>query len=199
MSKAKEIRDQRVFRYAARILGVWERATANDVLEGNKWYEDAHAYIERLAVAAHVSVETVAGVVAALSPRTPWATNKVWAERLVKDYASGSSVPSSVGTGDNRNKAWRILWGGEAPLSVLGGQKVTAFYRNLTGDEDAVTVDVWAARAAEGDEVTTTDKSIRGTRYEDIAQAYRIVADVVGVTPRHLQATVWVAIRGKAD
>lgn len=104
-------------------------------------------------------------------------------------------APIVAGLPDNRQKAWRIAHG-EDPNVVLRGPKVRAFFANITGDHDSVTVDVWAARAAED---TRIDNSPSGARYAAIARAYQLAAVKRGVSPREMQAAVWVHIRGAAE
>jgi hypothetical protein len=77
----------------------------------------------------------------------------------------------------------------------MGGEKTRAFYANILGDQNAVAVDVWAARAAEG---YRDKRAPKGKRYAAIADAYRDAADHRGLSPRDLQACVWVSIRGRA-
>jgi S-adenosylmethionine:diacylglycerol 3-amino-3-carboxypropyl transferase len=76
----------------------------------------------------------------------------------------------------------------------LNGPKTVAFWRNITGDLDAVTVDVWAARAATGDR--SRDR-VTAKQYQTIAAAYRAAADIVGANPRDVQAAVWVHTRNQ--
>jgi hypothetical protein len=74
---------------------------------------------------------------------------------------------------------------------------VNAFARNIAGDLDAVTIDMWAFAAACGD---LADKYLaRAGSYETVANAYRIAAKRFGIKPAQMQAIVWVAIRGRAD
>jgi hypothetical protein len=82
-------------------------------------------------------------------------------------------------------------------LSVLNGPKVRAFYSNIMGDTDAVTVDTWAVRVATGRTGKHAEWTI-GTkrRYAAVADAYRRAAVILGVDPRTVQAATWVAARG---
>lgn len=91
-----------------------------------------------------------------------------------------------------RRQAWSIAHGAD-PLDVLNGPKVRRFYLNITGDHSVVTVDVWAARAA------GVDGKLTGARYLAVERAYQNAARIVGMTPRDLQAAVWVHTRGSAD
>lgn len=173
-----------------RILAEWRAASADDLAAGLEWYARA----ERAAadVAPH-NPTMGAAIIAALSPRNRWSVNVAQAARVALAAACGFDCPA-VSTGGNRAKAWRIALG-EPAADILRGPKVRAFFANITGDDDAVTVDVWAARAAEG--VKRSDAP-SGRRYALIARAYRDVADALGVPPRHVQAAVWCHVRGSA-
>ena len=78
------------------------------------------------------------------------------------------------------------------PLGTFGGPKTRAFARNISGDREAVTVDVWACRVAGIDETKLSRVGV----YEAVAQAYRDAASVKGVDPATMQATTWVTARG---
>lgn len=173
-----------------RILAAFRDATAADLAAGLEWYGRA----ERAAadIAPH-DPTTGAAIIAALSPRNRWNVNVSQAVRVALAAACGFDCPA-VSTGGNRAKAWRIA-SGESPAAILRGPKVRAFFANITGDDHAVTVDVWAARAAEG--VKRADAP-SGRRYALIARAYRDAAETLGVAPRHVQAAVWVHVRASA-
>ena len=178
--------------YVDRILTAYDAADPADAAAGLAWYERAEATMRDIAARTGASRTAAAGVTAALSPRTPWARNLSIAEETLAAARDGRPAPS-VGTRANVRKAWAIANGAD-PDAVLGGPKVTAFYANLTGDPDRVTVDVWAARAAGADPDRLTDK-----RRRELRDAYRIAAEARGISPRALQAAVWVAVRGAAD
>lgn len=158
------------------------------------WYRVGGSTAARLGRTYGVSKSTAAGVIAALSPLQTWKGNVGAAERILSAMAAGETSPPKVGLGRNVAKAWRIA-SGERPLSVLSGDKVRRFYRNLMGDLSAVTVDRWAARAC-GVPDTYPSTSARYARCE---MAYREAAAVVDLAPAELQAIVWVAIRGAAE
>ena len=175
----------------ANLLTAYDNASAADANEGAAWYADAQAFARALAAGSVLSVQHAAGVIAALSPRVRWDTNMRGAAAIVDAAIRGDVQPVVGGLPTNREKAWRIA-NGESPEQILGGQKVRAFYANIMGDEDSVTVDVWAARAALGE---YNNESIPARMYEAIADAYRLAADARGVSPMVMQATVWVYTR----
>lgn len=141
-----------------------------------------------------LTVSTCAGVIAALSPRVRWAQNIEYAWAVVRHRALGfESVPPVLPVfSRNRWAAWRIATG-ERPLSVLGGLKVRSFYRNIMGDAQAVTVDVWAGRAAGLERVSFTAR-----QYALISRAYREAASTLGMRASDTQAAAWVVARGSA-
>lgn len=178
----------------ARIVKAWHASTADDLAAGIAWYDVARADAARIAGLYGLSVEQAAGIIAALSPRNRWSVNVSQAERVAAAAAMGAECPA-VSTGDNRKKAWactRVI----DPLDVLTGPKVRRFYQNIIGDQSAVTVDVWAARLAEGE---NNENAPRGRRYDLIESAYVTAAAIIGdVSPRDVQAATWIHIRGAA-
>lgn len=174
-----------------RVDGWLSAATAHDLAMGISWYDRAQMMAEEMAEESGLSIRACAGVIAALSPRQQWATNIAQARQLVMAAAAGESEPPAVGTMANRRKAWRIA-NGEDPSTVLGGSKVRAFFANIMGDTESVTVDAWAARAAEGRD--NPNAPVR-RRYELLAESFRRVAERRGMTPRDVQAAVWTVYR----
>lgn len=182
--------------YTERILAAYDSAEPEAIAAGLAWYDRAERTMSAMARYYGVSRQTAAGVVAALSPRVRWAPNLEAAERILSAATRGASEPPVNGYPANRAKAWSIANGAD-PDAVLGGPKVTAFYANLTGDPDRVTVDVWAARGAGldmPDGRTLTPRTMR-----ELHAAYVNAAERRGITARALQAAVWVAVRGKAN
>lgn len=182
--------------YTERILAVYDAAGPEATAAGLVWYERAESAMAELAERHSVDRRTAAGVTAALSPRVPWTTkhgkrpNLEAADRMLAAAGAGQPEPIVNGTTANRRKAWTIANGAD-PETVLGGPKVTAFYANLTGDPDRVTVDMWAAIAA-----GVNPERLSPSRRRDLRSAYAIAAAMRGVTPRQFQAAVWVAVRG---
>ena len=182
----------------ARIVHAFDNASASDMAEGERWYDTARLTAAALAAGTNLSVEQAAGVIAALSPRVRWETNVAAAARMISDAGRTKRMPSVAGYNRNCEKAWAIA-NGASPFDVLGGPKVTAFHANICGDENAVTIDVWAARAAEG---VTNMRAPSGKRYTALADAYRMAARARNVSPMVMQATVWVYVRrifGRGD
>ena len=175
----------------ARILNAYDRASASDMADGERWYETARITADALAAGTGLTTEQAAGVIAALSPRVRWETNVKAAAMIIAAARRTSVRPYVAGYSANIEKAWKIANGGD-PEKILGGPKVTSFFANICGDEESVTCDVWAARAAEG---VSNKYAPSGKRYTLLANAYRMAASARDVSPMIMQATVWVFTR----
>lgn len=193
-ARARKSDNLSVDEMAARLLNYWHNAKEWMREAGASWYLSAQEWAEGQARETGVSVVLVAGVIAAYSPQTRWIDNLIDADNHIRGKALRTGV-----MGSNVKRATNVMAMG---LPGLGkGPKTAAFARNILGDTDAVTVDVWAARAAFG----TMDKQLASQMlgwvgaYDMVADAYRKAAAEAGVSASTMQAAVWIAIRGKAD
>jgi hypothetical protein len=181
----------------ARIRSAFLAATPAERAEGKAWYPHALRQAEIIAAdSGAVTTAQAVGIIAALSPRIFWRTNVAAARAVAFAVARGDSDCPRVQTEERKAAAWSIARSPGHPLEILSGPKVRAFFANISGDERAVTVDAWAARASEG---TDDPPGLTLKRYGAIADAYREAADALGEPPREVQATVWIAIRGKGN
>ena len=71
-------------------------------------------------------------------------------------------------------------------FNALKGMKTNSFARNIAGDENAVTIDVWMMRAA-----GLNSDSPNKTQYKELSQAVTDVAIEYRMTPRAMQALIW--------
>lgn len=167
------------------ILVAYHSASAKDRQDGMSWFNDA------LALSTELSPDDPrrgAGVLAALSPMTAWPLNR---RKAILLFESGQTygIPDSV------DKAMRI-YNGESPLDVLRGPKVTAFYDNIVGNRNTVTVDRHAFDVAYGypgaylgmGKGKVPPIALR----REVGHAYVDSARVIGIAPAELQAIVWV-------
>lgn len=170
----------------ARILRTFDRATSSDVESGARWYDEAGQLACELS-GGDVTVEHAAVVIAHLSPRTTWARNVASAVELIHH---GEKLAGVIGT--NYERAARSLELVD-PFESFGptAPKTLSFARNIAGDREAVTVDVWAMRVANLDETLLGRKGA----YDAVAHAYRVAARRRGVDPATMQATTWVVAR----
>ncbi len=175
-----------------RILGYVNAAFLDDAAydAGMNWYATVRTMAWELAAEYRVDYETVAYVIAATSPRTMWSFNVKHARAIL----AGEEMPSGA---LKANHARGVAVYNYGIRHIGNGPKVNAFARNIVGDEDCVTIDMWAFLAACGD-LPAFMLARRGS-YEMVSDAYRIAAEKFGISPAQMQAVVWVAIRGRAD
>jgi len=185
--------EARVTEYAREIAARLDRATPAQYESALTWYADAREIAVTIADTLGVSVPAGAGILSALSPRCPWARNVA----LALDYAHGREVRT---LGDHVAKCDAIVAldrAGSDPLAVFGdtSPKTGPFARNIAGDLDSVTVDIWALRAA-GISDRAAPTTVQG---REIRAAYARVARDRGLSPAVGQALAWIVERGGAE
>ena len=184
-------------KYIRCITDAYAEVSLKDLRAGIAWYDRA----AQTARAIHPDVLIGAGVLAALSPRTDWKHNKMYAERVCRYALDGAEYPPPCSTYSRLDKAWRIaqLENPSIPaiLAILRGPKTCRFFRNIIGDENAVTIDVWSKRIATGGKDESAPKP--GHDYDSLEQAYQIAGARLGISPCHLQAALWCHVRGSAE
>lgn len=182
---AVKVDPKRVARYARAYGRTVEGFTAAELEAAAQWYGDAHSVaLEMVAMRPEWTVEHASAIIAAFSPRCRWSTNVAHAV----EYAAGGR-PRCLGNNLRMADAAAVHGFG-----ALRGPKTNAFARNIAGDVDAVTVDVWMMRAAGLD--TDTPNL---TQYAELSAAVRKVARRLGVDPSTAQALIWIRYRGSAN
>lgn len=173
------------------ILHTYGKATSDQVEDGMSWYRDAHNVCLRMALSHDITVEQAAGIIASLSPLTPWMRNLQLAEMLLDE--PGERLPTLQGSAA---KASAILSGSD-PWAVLTSQKVRAFFEGIlyNGATDAVCVDRHALSVAHGGTVPKQQQGMTPKQYGAIAAAYVDAASQVGIPAAKLQAITWVTWR----
>jgi hypothetical protein len=173
-----------------RILATFDRATVADIEAGATWYDEAREFSVALGNRSGHGVEHAAAVIAHLSPRTTWTRNVVGAEMLLIHGERGEGI-----MGREFAKAYDSLDVDDDLLETTfgpGSRKTLRFFRNILGDVESVTVDVWAARAAGVDEHLLGRVGV----YDAVEVAYQRAARRRSVEPATMQATCWVVVRG---
>lgn len=188
------------------ILAVLFQASEVEVQEGKAWYSNAFEICKAISLSYNVpgGIDTVAAVIAALSPNNRWERNVRDAESLIRVYTLGGELDAIKVSSysKNKDKAIRILRG-ELPLDVLGGNKVRAFYQCIAGkNSEAVCVDGHAYSIWIGQRVTTTKTpKISDKLYEQISSDYIRAAQVVNAATNscynaaQVQAITWIVWR----
>ena len=185
-----------------RLYGLYDHSTERERIDGLFWYDNAREHVEHRSTLYGLPTQTVAGILAALSPNTTWDNN-------LKDLDAMLGISALVGTGPeleaevvvttyraNRAKALRILRG-ESPEGVLTGPrafKVPIFYRNIIGDWSVPCIDSHAINAWFGYRRTGGKLSAVPVRtLRRITHDYTVASHKKGLTPAEFQAIIWVS------
>jgi hypothetical protein len=175
-------------------------ASPSDRHDGLHWYDDARRFATETATQFELPVNVVAGVIAVLSPRQGWKRNKDLAYTVCEMYSQGFEMPSESDLGcfrANIVKAWGLLTEyhneGFDPFLYVRGPKVTAFYRNILGDSNVITLDTHALHAWFGN--TERKGQFSAKEKAQASDDYATVAKQCGITPSQAQAIVWVVWR----
>lgn len=179
------------------VTRVYRTATPAQVIEGLNWYKVAYDFCLDLSTRYATTIEVVAGMVAATSPQQSWGSNKAIVRRA---FETGSVTGTFTNACD---KATRIM-NGEAPLDVLGGDKVRAFYAGIisAGMTDVVCIDRHAMAVATNGNGDVKILSRKGV-YDSVADCYVKAAKIVSkeagtkVSPAQVQAITWVVWRNR--
>jgi hypothetical protein len=176
-----------------RIVTTYLEATAEQAEEGAAWYADAGSVVDDLARVGGITREHAAAVVSHLSPRTSWTRNVTGAWSLV----TSGTAPTCLRANVHRARA---ALRSSCPLDTFGptAPKTRRFARNILGDRDAVTVDVWAVRTALGTRSDPEALLRRVGVYDAVEHAYRLAARRLGTDPTTVQATCWIVERGRS-
>jgi len=139
------------------------------------WYTKCRAEIEKRY---GNDADLFCNLLAATSPRKQVKANWRLAERIYKSYKVGN-VDLSGTLPAHRNNIMHALAGEE-----LSGRKVIAFAKNLCGNLDVVTVDIWIMRYFGFDKLTDTI-------YSFIENIIKQMAAVYHMRPAEMQAELW--------
>lgn len=159
------------------------------------WYQEAHDFACELEITTGVKLDIVCQVIAILSPAVSWELNKKDAHNLLQCYESNLANKLKVSTyGANKDKALSVA--NELLTLQPTAMKTYAFYTNIltAGQNDNVTVDRHAYKAlhniAKGGSVRPSKKE-----YEELEEAYQILAKEHNLTPPQFQAVAWIAYK----
>ena len=173
-----------------RIVRTLNKADAVTVREGMEWYDEARQLTVKLSLMSEYTTAQVAAAMAHLSPRLRWNQNV----EAITDLVLYGTLPAYVMQGPAK-RACKALVAAE-PMNTFGkrAKKTLAFARNINGDVNAVTVDVWIMQVVG---ISEDQLKLTGV-YDAVAHAYRLAAKRRGFTPAQLQAITWIVVRGSA-
>lgn len=148
-------------------------ASDQEISDGLSFYPGAHGLCRLFSSISGVPVHRVAGIYAALSPMNGWLSN---VSNVLDILRLGEKATVNT-TKINKSKALRMLQG-EEPETVLGGRKVSSFYRGIAHPDqlDHIPVDRHLLNLALGIKETENIRlrSIASSTdiYERVYQAY---------------------------
>lgn len=175
----------------ANLRTVLAQATDTEQSDGLAWYLDAYALAYEISGGQPC---IGAGIIAALSPATPWHENVAGAR-----YVAATGEPWHIQSALFNARAIDCRKGDQGPLTILRGPKVRAFYRNVSDPlrVGPVVIDrhafsILIGRPLAESALKALDR--RGIR-QWAAAIYRAVARDEMLLPQELQAIVWLAWR----
>jgi len=174
-----------------RIVRTLNKADAVTVREGMEWYDEARQLTVKLSLLSEYTTAQVAAAMAHLSPRLRWNQNV----EAITELVLHGTLPAYIMQGPAK-RARKALVATE-PMNTFGkrAKKTLAFARNINGDVNAVTVDVWIMQVVG---ISEDQLKLTGV-YDAVAHAYRLAAKRRGFTPAQLQAITWIVVRGSAN
>jgi len=173
---------------------LFEYAKKMELLEdGRLWYHKAKHEIDTISAISGIDRQTIAAIIAVLSPRTEWEHNLDAAYQLIvnknKQFYRGFKT--------NLRKALKIL---KTKNLELKGYKVNCFYKNLLGNLDEITIDshMIAAYYFPHDKMDDMKQIIKWhfakvERQEKFRQEIKRLAEKYGYKPAEMQAIIWLA------
>lgn len=192
------------------IIATYFQSNALDRQVGATWYNNAYGVCVTLGEKYGFHPNTVAGVIAALSPNNKWERNVEDAEAMLRAYCYEIAWQNVkvCSYSANKDKAISIielmLDSDENICKVLRGNKTIAFYNCIAkdGDSDTPCIDghaynIWNGSVTNLKEVPAMSD---GT-FRKIQDAYRDAAKIISqVTGSHhsaaqVQAITWVTYR----
>jgi hypothetical protein len=183
-------------RFMDNILQCYQESSDVEKREGNTWYQQANEWCQQKAKKYNVKIETVVGIVAALSPACGVEQNLIDANNILKSNNPSEVIVTSYG--QNKAKAIKIKEG-QNPLDVLGGRKVKAFYDNMLNPESSnlCCVDRHALCIALGRPLTESERNEwnQERKHEIVENSFITVATAIGIKPHQLQAATWISYR----
>ena len=189
-------------RIVKNILSFYSLASLQELKDGREWYTEANEFAKQLANRFNITIQQVAGVIAATSPQTAWDVNKTFAVSFLLRPAKFSKKSAC-----QLEKCKAILKttdeGEIYNLQGEGAHKTKRFYLNILHPElNFVTVDrhAWAICVQDPANVFAPERcKVTKLQYEFLEQCYIEAANQVGLRPSELQAVTWLVYRRLRD
>ena len=191
---------------AREIVAKFTLATSQEVQLGCDWYRSAFQIADRISDKYGLPTETVAGVIAALSPNNRWERNIIDAEAIIKCWAAGGTDEDVLAVKcctytAMRQKALDILTRDIPIVEILNGAKIVEFFNCITNPAlndvciDGHAYSVWFGQRLTMKQVPNIGKKLRQRIKTDYVDACAFINDELNesFTPADIQAITWVA------
>ena len=195
---------------AREIVAKFTLATSQEVQLGCDWYRSALNIAGRIADRYDMRIETVAGVIAALSPNNRWERNIIDAEAIIKCWASGGTDEDILAVKvctytKMQEKALAILrfdiYHKSSITGILNGPKIIEFFNCITNPAlndvciDGHAYSVWFGQRLTMKQVPNIGKKLRQQIKTDYVDATTFINEELNesFTPADIQAITWVA------
>lgn len=185
------------------IKAIYSLSTIQEKIDGANWYKSAHKIALNLADDYGLTLQTTAGVIAALSPRNRWSRNVIDSENIIETFVRDpeSAVNIKVCTfNKNKEKALNILKADqdfytENVRDILKGPKLIEFFNCILGVED-VCIDGHAYCIWNGSRTSLKDVPSIGVKLrKEIKSDFKKASAKFKITPAEMQAITWVTWR----
>ena len=189
---------------AREIVAKFTLATSQEVQLGFDWYRSALNISGRIASKYHLKVETVAGVIAALSPNNRWERNIIDAEAMIKCWSAGGTDDDVLAVKvctytKMQEKALNILKGCDI-VTTLNGPKIIEFFNCITNPLlndvciDGHAYSVWFGQRLTMKQVPNIGKKLRQQIKTDYVDACTFINEELNesYSPADIQAITWV-------
>ena len=190
---------------AREIVAKFTLATSQEVQLGCDWYRSAFQIADRISDKYGLPTETVAGVIAALSPNNRWERNIIDAENIIKCWAAGGTDEDVLAVtccpySTMKQKALDILTRDIPIVEILNGPKIIEFFNCITNPMlndvciDGHAYSVWFGQRLTMKQVPNIGKKLRQQIKTDYVDACTFINEELNesFTPADIQAITWV-------
>ena len=194
---------------AREIVAKFTLATSQEVQLGVDWYRSALNIAGRIADRYDMRIETVAGVIAALSPNNRWERNIIDAEAIIKCWSAGGTDEDILAVkvctySKMQEKALAILrfdiYHKSSIAGILNGPKIVEFFNCITNPAlndvciDGHAYSVWFGQRLTMKQVPNIGKKLRQQIKTDYVDATTFINEELNesFTPADIQAITWV-------
>ena len=190
---------------AREIVAKFPLATSQEVQLGCDWYRSAFQIADRISDKYGLPTETVAGVIAALSPNNRWERNIIDAENIIKCWAAGGTDEDVLAVtcctySTMKQKALDILTRDIPIVEILNGPKIIEFFNCITNPmlNDVCIAghaySVWFGERLTMKQVPNIGKKLRQQIKTDYVDATTFINEELNesFTPADIQAITWV-------